>query len=291
MGLTCLWRRRQIARCLLISRPIDDDPGLKRHVQRCRGCAEALLDFECFDSALQPEHVVRLSPDFNSKLAARLAAVAANPANSLPPVRRGARLLKGPWPAIAIACTGGLILWICASRDRSSVQDAGKPGDQTVWIKPLPSHAPDSIFNLTRDIDPSPGVADGPLRGLEPAPPRWRTRRRPHRRRYIASARLVKGRGTHYGHWVQLSPADSESAGTAVGAKELFISLVTSPWRETAEAYAQIGDQPSARDAYAKEYERDGDVEAAIRAGEYSRASGDPASELQYCALALSANR
>jgi hypothetical protein len=89
---------------------------------------------------------------------------------------------------------------------------------------------------------------------------------------------------------LQDGPNEPQHAGSAVGARELFISLVASPWRETAGAYAQIGDEPGARDAYAKDFEKNGDVEAAIRAGEYSAMAGDPASELQYCALALTTN-
>jgi len=289
MGLTCLWRRRQIARFLLTSRPIDDDPGLKRHLERCGGCSEALRDYECFDNALQCEHVIALSPDFNTKLTARLAAASASPDRQVSD-RPGEWTRAGAWTAAALACLGGIVLWTCATKKSSVAVRKESDNERTVWLKPPPKHNTwydlnhDSGNGQTLTVDRGSAKKTGPRR--EPQIIVHHLRRHRHNLQAHMMNRYLSRRD----HRQQATPADLQDAGAAVGAKELFISLVTSPWRDTADAYAQMGDEPGARDAYAKEYETDGNVEAAIRAGEYSRASGDPAAELQYCALALTTN-
>jgi len=291
MGLICLWRRPQLIRCLLISRPIDEDPGLKRHVDRCRGCSEALRDYQCFDSVLKSHAPYELSSEFNAGLARRIATAVSLAPNERAGARTGLRAVSGLQLAAGLACVGGLILWACASIGRSERPETESDKGRIVWVKSPPHPAEKSNTKLAGRNQRPPSVGSGLVEPPKsPSLERLTVRRLHHRGRSMAK-RSMRIHRLYDVHLRPDAPVDLQADGSAVGARELFISLVAPPWHETADAYAQIGDEPAARDAYAREYERDGNVEAAIRAGEFSAAAGDPASELQYCAFALTANR
>src|SRR5690349_16744141 len=73
MNWICSWHRRQLARCLILRKPLRASSALSRHLERCSACSEVLSDYVRIQGTLE-SHVSTptLSHDFNARLRIRL---------------------------------------------------------------------------------------------------------------------------------------------------------------------------------------------------------------------------